>query len=227
MSASDASARLALPPIARGRHGTPARGGCLMELTSLVAGELWSDHPQCVDPTLAAVARRVNDETGDEGRRRLLSLIPRLVGTAGAGTAAAAAVVTACARTALTLDTPRRPLTRGQRRRAEAALRTARYLAGHRDARPAPLVRVLCALGDPLRLPAPGYRRLVAPAVAAGLTSVVARAAGARCDTVLGDLLRRCVAAHGDARPADQPRGRPPADPYPPVENAGRSPEER
>ncbi len=57
-----------------------------MELASLVAGEPWSDHPACVHPVLAAVARGVNDAVCEACRPRLGALVPRMIGTAARGT---------------------------------------------------------------------------------------------------------------------------------------------
>ncbi|MCP2366916.1 hypothetical protein BCL57_001070 [Agromyces flavus] len=51
-----------------------------MEFASYLAGERWSDHPACTHPTLAHLARMVNDLTSDDGRARLTSLIPSVVG---------------------------------------------------------------------------------------------------------------------------------------------------
>ena len=66
--------------LSRGRHRSPASGACLMEMASRVAGERWSDHPVTTHPLLAALARMVNDYTGDDARRdRLTELIPALV----------------------------------------------------------------------------------------------------------------------------------------------------
>jgi hypothetical protein len=56
-----------------------------MELASALAGEPWSDHPACVHPVLAAIARAVNDGTGDAGRAGLVALVPAMVGTGTAG----------------------------------------------------------------------------------------------------------------------------------------------
>ena len=57
---------------------------CVMELVSFVAGEPWSDSPQCVSPVLGAFARAWNDgmRTDDE-RDSLKPYINRLIGTAG------------------------------------------------------------------------------------------------------------------------------------------------
>jgi hypothetical protein len=72
-----------LPVLSRGRHRTPRRGACLMEVTSLLAGERWSDHPACTHPLLAHLARLVNDRTSDAGRQRLVTLVPSLVDRRG------------------------------------------------------------------------------------------------------------------------------------------------
>jgi hypothetical protein len=69
-----------MPVLSRGRHRTPRQGACFMEFASYLAGERWSDHPACTHPTVAALARDVNDLTSDLGRARLTSLIHRVVG---------------------------------------------------------------------------------------------------------------------------------------------------
>jgi hypothetical protein len=51
-----------------------------MELVSYMAGEPWSDHPDCTHPALAAIARDVNDYTTDDGRHRLAPLVPSVIG---------------------------------------------------------------------------------------------------------------------------------------------------
>jgi hypothetical protein len=72
-----------LPMLSRGKHRSPRKGACFMELASLLAGERWSDHPACTHPLLAAVARHVNDHTSDAGRQRLAELIPSVIGLTG------------------------------------------------------------------------------------------------------------------------------------------------
>ena len=72
-----------IPVLSRGRHRTPRRGACFMELASLLAGERWSDHPSCTHPLLAQLARQINDHTSDAGRQQLLPLIPSVVGRHG------------------------------------------------------------------------------------------------------------------------------------------------
>ena len=63
-----------LPLLSPGRHRRRRHGVCLMEFTSIVAGEAFSDHPRCTDPALAAVARAVNDYSSDRARQRLAVL---------------------------------------------------------------------------------------------------------------------------------------------------------
>lgn len=46
-----------------------------------MAGEPWSDHPQCVCPTLGSFGRTWNDALSDEDRQMLKPYIPRLIGT--------------------------------------------------------------------------------------------------------------------------------------------------
>lgn len=70
----------ALPMLGRGKHRNPKKGACFMELASFLAGERWSDHPQCTHPLLAMLARAVNDLTSDENRPRLSPLIPSVIG---------------------------------------------------------------------------------------------------------------------------------------------------
>ena len=68
-----------------GCHCVPGNGivhACVMEAVSYIAGEPWSDHPQCASPVIAAFLRAWNEALPDEDRDRLLKpLIPRLVGT--------------------------------------------------------------------------------------------------------------------------------------------------
>lgn len=68
------------PVLSAGKHRNPRSGGCFMEFASWLAGEKWSDHPRCTHPTLAALARMVNDCTSDDERSRLAVLIPRVIG---------------------------------------------------------------------------------------------------------------------------------------------------
>lgn len=91
-----------VPVLSRGRHRrNGARGGCFMEFASFLAGERWSDHPKCTHPLLAALARAVNDCTTDDGRTRLVPLIPDVVGLNPTDPRASAVIALHCARSAL------------------------------------------------------------------------------------------------------------------------------
>lgn len=69
-----------MPILTAGRHRGPRQGACFMEFASYLAGERWSDHPECTHPLLAALARDVNDLTGDAKRNSLIPLVHRVVG---------------------------------------------------------------------------------------------------------------------------------------------------
>ena len=90
-----------VPVLSRGKHRSPRRGACFMELASYLAGERWSDDPACTHPLLAALARDVNDYTSDAGRARLAGLIPSVIGLAGEDLHIDARIALLCARTAL------------------------------------------------------------------------------------------------------------------------------
>ncbi len=67
-----------------GGHEAPNNGlvhACVMEAVAYVAGDPWSDHPECVSPVLGAFLRSWNDSLADVDRQMLKPLIPRLVGT--------------------------------------------------------------------------------------------------------------------------------------------------
>lgn len=70
-----------MPVLAAGAHEGPERGGCFTEIASLLAGEPWSDRPRTIDPTLAVIARLVNDAVSAPARARLARLIPAALGT--------------------------------------------------------------------------------------------------------------------------------------------------
>lgn len=70
-----------LPALAKyslksGAHSSLKNGACALELVSYLAGEPWSDHPECVCPALGAFFRRWNDGLPtDSERDRLLKPI--------------------------------------------------------------------------------------------------------------------------------------------------------
>ena len=67
-----------MPQLRAGTHLVPEDGACLMEYVSVLAGAPFSDRPRCTDPTLAELARLVNDAASDEGRDRLGEFAPAL-----------------------------------------------------------------------------------------------------------------------------------------------------
>lgn len=68
--------------LASGAHGDLREGACVIEAAAYVAGEEWSDQPQCVCPVIAAFCRSWNDALPDDKRNEFLKpIIPRLVGT--------------------------------------------------------------------------------------------------------------------------------------------------
>lgn len=65
-----------------GAHAANGEKMCAMEMVAFVAGEPWSDHPQCACPVIGAFMRSWNDGLPDADRTRLLlPLVPKLVGT--------------------------------------------------------------------------------------------------------------------------------------------------
>jgi hypothetical protein len=90
-----------VPALSRGKHRSPRKGACFMEMASYLAGERWSDHPQCTHPLVASVARMVNDATSDDGRSRLVELIPSVIGLTTTNPRADARIALCCATAAL------------------------------------------------------------------------------------------------------------------------------
>ncbi|HET9732388.1 MAG TPA: hypothetical protein VFP54_06885 [Acidimicrobiales bacterium] len=71
-----------LPVLAWGAHPPGSPEFCAMEAASWLAGEPWSDHPRCVHPVIADVARWVNDTVDDATRQTLWPLIVASLNTA-------------------------------------------------------------------------------------------------------------------------------------------------
>jgi hypothetical protein len=65
-----------------GRHDDPDQGACVVELASMLAGERFSDHPDCVSPVVAAFLRGYNDTIDDPRRQQLYPLAGEIVGSA-------------------------------------------------------------------------------------------------------------------------------------------------
>jgi hypothetical protein len=72
----------AITKLYRSSH-SPGEEMCLMEAVAFVAGEKWSDHPQCCCPVIAAFGRRLNDWLDDDERQQLIPYVKRLIDTRG------------------------------------------------------------------------------------------------------------------------------------------------
>lgn len=71
----------AMPTLSANSHRPGDGRACVMEYVALLAGEPWSDGPECTHPALAGVARTINDTIGDDRRHLLVPFIGRLFGT--------------------------------------------------------------------------------------------------------------------------------------------------
>ena len=66
--------------LSQGKHRGPDHGACVMELSSMLAGEPFSDRPRCVDPVIAGFLRTTT--TASTSRRQdLYPLASEVVGT--------------------------------------------------------------------------------------------------------------------------------------------------
>jgi hypothetical protein len=66
-----------------GGHDPDDGAMCTMEAVAFIAGEPWSDHPQCASPVIGVFLRSWNDSSGDVQRQELKRYIPRLVNSRG------------------------------------------------------------------------------------------------------------------------------------------------
>ncbi len=119
------SAPLGMPVLSRGRHRSPRKGACFMEMASYLAGERWSDHPACTHAGLAALARAINDRSSDDARAALAPLIPDVVGLNSDDPSLDARLALLCATRALPVAAQER-----QQVMAVAALAADQALAG-------------------------------------------------------------------------------------------------
>lgn len=201
MSITDFQSPTLLPLLSRGRHGNPRKGGCFMELASMLAGERWSDRPACTHPLLAAVARYVNDYSSDDGRQRLAVLIPSVIGLTSDDPYIDARIALRCATTAL-------PVVSAERQRAMAsAVLTANSLLADLNTGPTTAVEVhsaqafaiAAAVADGARIiqrlageptPTPdAFRRRNAPSIVSDAIKGIAQACLPDQDAILHDLL--------------------------------------
>jgi hypothetical protein len=193
-----------LPLLSRGKHRSPRKGACFMELASVLAGERWSDHPACTHPLLAALARHVNDHTSDAGRPRLAGLIPSVIGVTGDDLRIDARIALLSATTALPVVAADR-----QRVMAVGVLACERVLA-ELDGRPAgdlqessrsALARAPDAAAWANRFAAHGggpsarrFRRQAAPTIVRNAAESIAEACVPDPDAMLRDLLVQAIA---------------------------------
>jgi hypothetical protein len=191
-----------MPVLSRGKHRNPRKGACFMELASFLAGERWSDHPECTHPLLAALARDVNDHVGDRTRPRLAPLIPDVIGLNGPEPRADAWIAREAVLAALPVSAAER-----QGVAAVGLLRCERVLnalEGHErdhlsDRSVAALDAVPHARDWARSFTAMGwgstgsFSRRSAPAIVHSAVSGIASAAVADGDGVLADLLERTI----------------------------------
>jgi hypothetical protein len=71
--------------LSRGSHAGPAQGACVMELASMLAGEPFTDHPECASPVLGSFLRAYNDHVAAGRRQDLYRYAAVVVGTRAAG----------------------------------------------------------------------------------------------------------------------------------------------
>ena len=67
-----------------GKH-QPNGHGCFMEVASQIAGEEWTDYPECVSPVIAAFGRSWNDALPDACGERSTKSDPRALCRSGRG----------------------------------------------------------------------------------------------------------------------------------------------
>jgi hypothetical protein len=89
-----------IPELRPGAHLVPEDGACLMEYVSVLTGAPFDDHPRCTDPTLAGVARLVNDACSDAHRPLLTAFAPLLAAAPRVDARGTAAIVRAVVLTA-------------------------------------------------------------------------------------------------------------------------------
>jgi hypothetical protein len=67
--------------LSQGKHRGPEHGACVMELSSMLAGEAFTDRPRCVDPVIAGFLRTYNDGIDETRRQDLFPLAAEVVDT--------------------------------------------------------------------------------------------------------------------------------------------------
>lgn len=192
-----------VPVLSRGKHHSPRRGACFMEMASYLAGERWSDHPSCTHPLLAAVARQVNDRMTDAGRARLATLIPSVIGLTGDDLHVDVRIALRCATTAL-------PVVAAERQRGLAvAVLSANRIRAELDGMPlayldeesrealrrVPHARHWAEHFTPGFAPsAKAFRKYAAPATVSGAVDGIASACVPDPDELLYELIDGAIA---------------------------------
>ena len=67
--------------LSKGKHVSPEDGACVMELSSMLAGEPFTDHPASVCPVIGSFLRSYNDSLDDERRQSLYEFASKAVGS--------------------------------------------------------------------------------------------------------------------------------------------------
>lgn len=67
--------------LSKGKHATPSEGACVMELSSMLAGEPFTDRPATVCPVIGGFLRAYNDRIDDDRRQDLYRYAAEVVGT--------------------------------------------------------------------------------------------------------------------------------------------------
>jgi len=191
-----------VPVLSTGRHRSPRKGACFMEMASYLAGERWSDHPKCTHPLLAGLARQINDTVPDSVRARLAPMIPSVIGLTSEDVRVDATLALHCAITALPIASASR-----QNVLALGVLSCERVLA-ELDARPvdsmtpasrAALDQVPAAeqwardFRADLPLTTRAFRRQTAPHLVALSVEGISEACTDDPNGVLVDLLGECI----------------------------------
>jgi hypothetical protein len=126
-----------LPILAKGHHRQLEDGACLMEYTSVLAGEAWSDSPPCTHPVLAAIARGVNDSVDDDTRQLLSNEAARLARAQSGDPRVGPQLVLMCARRAAACATEDgRVLRRIERRATRCLARMSKHMQRRRTLLP-------------------------------------------------------------------------------------------
>jgi hypothetical protein len=192
----------ALPVLSRGKHRSPKKGACFMELASYLAGERWSDHPGCTHPLLATMARLVNDFSSDSARPRLAQLIPSVIGLTSDDLRVDATIALRAARTAL-------PVASAERQRVLAvAILTSERILAEMDGRPLDelseesrraldevphAARWAGRFTRGMRISPKGFRRHAGPSAVRCAVQGIARACIPDPDAMMYDLLSRTI----------------------------------